>query len=670
MSAPRPAPAAARRLDVICVGRLAVDLYAHQLGARLEDVTSFAKYLGGSSANIAFGCARLGLRAAMASRVGDDPMGRFLRETLAAEGCDVSHVSVDPERLSALVLLGIKDRETFPLVFYRQSCADMAIEERDVEEKFVASSRALLVTGTHFSTEHTHRVSSLAVERARRNDVRTVLDIDYRPVLWGLTKPEAGAERYVPSVDVTAHLAAILPSFDVVVGTEEEFRIAGGRDGLVDALRAVRAVTPAVLVVKLGAAGSAVIEGEVPARIEEAPIVPGFPVKVMNVLGAGDAFMAGLLSGWLSGRDWRASARLGNACGALVVARHACSASMPTPAELDHFISRPALTRPDQDPRLARLHRVTPRRRRWDDLNVLAFDHRAQLEDLAREAGTSADRLPALKRLLVRAVAETERAMGLAGHVGALIDDTYGEDALFAATGRGWWLGRPVEVPGSTPLEFEGGRSIGTRLQSWPREQVVKCLVRFHPDEPEAQRREQELQLRTLQDAVQASGHELLLEVIPPRSLPHDERTVLRAVTRLYDVGIAPEWWKLEPMAADQWRELDQLVAERDPHCRGVVILGLNARIDELAEAFREAATSRTCRGFVVGRTIFQEPSRAWLAGRIDDAALVAEVRSNFEALVRLWREARGGAAANGAEEAHGEAHGLGPELGLGLAGA
>jgi len=206
---------------------------------------------------------------------------------------------------------------------------------------------------------------------------------------------------------------------------------------------------------------------------------------------------------------------------------------------------------------------------------------------------------------------------------------------------------------------------------------VVKCLVRFHPDEPEAQRREQELQLRTLQDAVQASGHELLLEVIPPRSLPHDERTVLRAVARLYDAGIAPEWWKLEPMAADQWRELDRLVAERDPHCRGVVILGLNARIDELAEAFREAATSRTCRGFVVGRTIFQEPSRAWLAGRIDDAALVSEVRSNFEALVRLWREARGGATADGAEQAgeevdaaRGEAHaGLGPGLGLGLGG-
>lgn len=106
--------ASGRQLDLICLGRLGVDLYAQQVGARLEDVSSFAKYLGGSSANIAFGTARLGLKSAMLSRVGDDHMGRFLLESLAREGCDVSAIKVDPERLTALVLLGLKDRETFP----------------------------------------------------------------------------------------------------------------------------------------------------------------------------------------------------------------------------------------------------------------------------------------------------------------------------------------------------------------------------------------------------------------------------------------------------------------------------------------------------------------------------------------------------------------------------
>src|ERR1700675_3045184 len=135
--------ATGRTRDIVCLGRLAVDLYAQQVGARLEDVTSFAKYLGGSSGNIAFGTARLGLKSAMLTRVGSDHMGRFLSETLAAEGCDVSHVRIDPDRLTALVLLGIKDRDTFPLVFYRENCADMALSDSDFAEPFIASSKTL-----------------------------------------------------------------------------------------------------------------------------------------------------------------------------------------------------------------------------------------------------------------------------------------------------------------------------------------------------------------------------------------------------------------------------------------------------------------------------------------------------------------------------------------------
>lgn len=254
-----PAPpgrcAPGRNLDLICLGRLGVDLYAQQIGARLEEVGSFAKYLGGSSANIAFGVARLGLRSAMLTRVGDDHMGRFLTETLAKEGCDTSRVRVDHERLTAMVLLGIKDRDTFPLIFYREDCADMALDENDFDEAFIASSKALLITGTHFSTKQVHRASLRALDCARRNNVRTVLDIDYRPVLWGLTGKADGETRFIANQDVSAHLQHILPLFDLVIGTEEEFRIAGGRESLQASLAAVREHTAATLVLKRGALG-------------------------------------------------------------------------------------------------------------------------------------------------------------------------------------------------------------------------------------------------------------------------------------------------------------------------------------------------------------------------------------------------------------------------------
>jgi 5-dehydro-2-deoxygluconokinase len=177
---------------------------------------------------------------------------------------------------------------------------------------------------------------------------------------------------------------------------------------------------------------------------------------------------------------------------------------------------------------------------------------------------------------------------------------------------------------------------------AWPEEHIVKCLVQFHPDDDVDNRLQQESQVRLLYEAVQASGHELLLEIIPPRNLPQQPDTVYRALKRFYNLGIYPEWWKLEPMSAAQWQAIDALIAERDPYCHGVVLLGLDASIEELAEGFREASASRSCRGFAVGRTIFREPSRQWLGGEIDDSTLVQKVRTNFEALIGVWRQVRG----------------------------
>jgi 5-dehydro-2-deoxygluconokinase len=634
--------ASGRRYDIVCLGRFAVDFYAQQIGSRLEDVASFAKYLGGSSANTAFGCARLGLSAAMAARVGDDAMGRFLSETLAREGCDVSRVSIDPARLTAAVVLGIKDRDTFPLIFYRENCADMAVTEDDVAADFLAQSKALLITGTHFSTPQVHHVSSVALARARANDVRTILDIDYRPVLWGLTKRGDGETRFIASDTVTAHLQAMLPSFDLVIGTEEEFAIAGGSTDIIEALRAARRVSAATFVVKRGPMGCAVIDGVIPASLDEAFNGRGVRVEVLNVLGAGDAFSAGFLSGWLRGEDYDACCRYANACGALVVSRHGCAPAMPTRVELDHFLANTArITQPDKDVELTRLHRVTAPRAPRPELFIFAFDHRDPFFEMVRAAGADEGRLPALKKLFVGAVAETEAARGLQGRVGLLCDDRYGHDALNAATGRGWWIGRPVEWPGSNPLVFEHGRSVGTTLLGWPTEHVVKCLVAFHPDDAIENRLENEAQLKSLYDAVQASGHELLIEIVPPKDLPPAPDVLLRGVKRLYNLGILPEWWKLPPLSRDEWAALDALIAERDPHCRGVVLLGLSAPVDAIARGFAAAAPSRSCRGFAVGRTIFGDPARSWLAGAIDDRELVAGVRRNFETLIDAWTEAR-----------------------------
>ena len=638
--------ATGRDLDLICLGRLGVDLYAQQVGARLEDVSSFAKYLGGSSANIAFGTARLGLRSAMLSRVGDDHMGRFLLESLTREGCDVSAVKVDAQRLTALVLLGLKDRETFPLVFYRENCADMALRADDIDPAFIGTSKALLITGTHFSTEGVYQASLKALEYAEQHNVRRVLDIDYRPVLWGLAGKADGETRFVANETVSAHVQSILPRFDLIVGTEEEFLIAGGGTDLLAALRKVRSLTDAALVVKLGPQGCTVIHGPIPARLEDGAIYPGVRVDVLNVLGAGDAFMSGFLSGWLEDATDERCCQLANACGALVVSRHACAPAMPTRAELDYLFNSPVpITRPDQDQALQRLHQVSVPRKQWQQLFVFAFDHRWQLLEMAQQYGRDHASICALKQLFIKAVEQVEidvRQRGIDADVGLLADQRFGQDSLNAATGRGWFIARPVEVQGSRPLAFEHGRSIGSNLIAWPQEHIIKCLVQFHPDDEPMLRLEQEAQIKGLYQASLASGHELLLEIIPPKDHPSTFPDVMyRAIKRLYNLGIYPAWWKIEAQTPAVWQQLDALIQARDPYCRGVLLLGLNAPAAALAEGFGHARNSTTCRGFAVGRTIFQEPGRAWLAGEIDDATLIEHVQRTFVQLIDAWQAAR-----------------------------
>jgi 5-dehydro-2-deoxygluconokinase len=629
-----------RKLDLICLGRAAVDIYGEQIGSRLEDMNSFAKYLGGSSGNIAYGTARLGLKSAMLTRVGDEHMGRFVREELARAGVDTSHLVTDPERLTGLVLLGIKDQETFPLIFYRKDCADMAISTRDFDPAFIGSAKALLITGTHFSTEQTYAASRQAIDYAKATGTRVILDIDYRPVLWGLTSPGDGETRFISSEGVTQHLQTILPDLDLIVGTEEEVHIAGGSTDTLTALRRIRELSRATIVLKLGARGCTVLDGTIPASEADFEVHTGVRVDVLNVLGAGDAFLSGFLRGWLRERSHAQSCAYGNACGALVVSRHGCAPAIPSAEELDDYMARAeTIPRPDLDPRLNYLHRVTTQRSAttWSDLCILAFDHRKQLFDMAREEGVEPGRIKTLKRLLVQATEAGAKRLG-SSQPGVLIDDTYGQDALNDVTGRGWWIGRPVEFPSSRPIELEGGRNIGAKLKQWPREHIVKCLVFYHPGDQLALRRTQERQVIELYQACCASGHELLLELIPPRDRDHDDATYLEAMTRFYNLGVFPDWWKLAPQSPANWQRISDLIAQRAPHCRGVVMLGLDAAPEALKQGFMDSAGFDICKGFAVGRTIWSAPSRQWLRGELDDRQLIEAVVDNYLELTAYWK--------------------------------
>ncbi|MDO4682032.1 MAG: 5-dehydro-2-deoxygluconokinase [Lautropia sp.] len=641
-----------RPIDIACLGRLAVDLYGESLGVGLENTASFRKYLGGSSANIAFGTARLGLKSAMISRVGNEQMGRFLIDTLEKEGCDTSQVAIDPERLTALVFLALKDQETFPLLFYRRDCADMALSESDIDEDFLGRCKALLVTGTHLSTPSVLAASRKALQAARRQGAVTVLDIDYRPVLWGLTHTGDGETRYIASDSVSEHLQTQLGLFDLIIGTEEEFMIAGGvANDLPGSLKAARACTDAVFVLKRGAMGCQVFEGPIPDDIDQVEIFSGERVEVLNVLGAGDAFASGFMSGLIQGKCYREAARIANICGAIVVSRHGCAPAMPSPAEVEYWLTKQAGLRPDLDEHLQHLHRVSIRRPQWPQVCVLAFDHRSQFEALVAGHGVDYDEIPRLKQLIFSALESIEQKRpDLAGKLGLLADETYARQVLSNATERepAWWIGRPVEQPGSRPLCFDGTDSIASRLGSIPFEHTIKCLLFYHPEDSVSMRLAQERRVLELWEATRQSGHELLLELIVPRSMPpgvldrDPDSIILRTVARFYHLGVKPQWWKLAGMRADAWAKLAQLIEQHDPWCRGAVLLGLNQPEEQLLAHFREAVNP-VVKGFMIGRTVWHAPLNELLAGRIDEATCRQQMAANFERLIDGWLASRSG---------------------------
>ena len=632
-------------LDLLTIGRSSIDLYGSQVGGRLEDMGSFRKYIGGSPTNIACGTARLGLRSGLITRVGDEHMGRFIREQLVREGVDVRGVATDPHRLTALVILGIRDREQFPLIFYRADCADMALCEDDIDEAMIADACAVLATGTHLSHPRTEAAVIKALDLARRHGARTALDIDYRPNLWGLAGHGDGESRFVESAAVTARLQATLHLFDLIVGTEEEFHIAGGSTDTIAALRNVRAITPATLVCKRGAAGAVAFTGAIPDTLDEGEAGPGFPIEVFNVLGAGDGFFSGLMKGWLDNEAWPRALEYANACGALAVSRHGCTPAYPSLAELEFFLRR-GVVRPDlrNDAELEQVHWATNRHRRtggdWSTMRVFAFDHRMQLEQMP---GYTPAKGGAFKELCLKAALQVQA--GKPGY-GILCDSRIGRDALHAASGTGLWIGRPAEWPGSRPLELEPelGLDCGG-LETWARENVVKVLCFCHPGDDAATRAAQEETVKRLWEAARRNDLEFLLEIIPSKVGPVDNDTTATLIRQFYAAGIFPDWWKLEPMTESvAWRKAIAAIEEHDPHTRGIVVLGLDAPEAELAESFAVAAAFPLVRGFAVGRTIFGAVARAWLDGDLTDDEAVAEMARRYGRLCGIWDKARAGA--------------------------
>ncbi|HZS76396.1 MAG TPA: 5-dehydro-2-deoxygluconokinase [Ktedonobacteraceae bacterium] len=328
--------------DIVAMGRSSIDLYSNNIGAPFEEITSFAAYVGGCPTNISVGTRRLGLRPALLTAVGDDQVGNFILHFLRNEGVETRYIPTKAGRRSSAVVLGIEPPDRFPLTYYRDNCADIALTIDDVLPVPIAQSKVLLISGTGLSQEPSRSATLFAAETARQAGVPVALDIDFRPDQWHDAR----------AFGITIRSALRL--VDVVIGTEDEINAAMLSDtsqvqvahsqvsdarvsGDIEfAIAQLLRLGPRVLAQKRGAAGARLhLAGEKETTVID---VPGFPVEVQNILGAGDAFASGLLYGFVKGWDWHRAARLGNACGAILVTKHGCANFMPTYDEVMAFV--------------------------------------------------------------------------------------------------------------------------------------------------------------------------------------------------------------------------------------------------------------------------------------------------------------------------------------------
>jgi 5-dehydro-2-deoxygluconokinase len=328
-----------RPLDLLTIGRSSIDLYSADIGQPFELISAFNAFVGGCPLNIATGSARLGLKTAILTGLGNDKVGDFIQHFLEGENIGMEWVPRIAGTRTSAVLLGIEPPDRFPLVYYRDNCADIALDLDHVEAIPFSQIRAAVFSGTAFSKDPSRTAMLLALEKCKEANVITLLDIDFRSDQW----PDPRAFGIV--------LRSVLPMFAYVLGTEEELlatflsdraqleikhqQISAPeiRGDIANAIQRVLASGVQTLVVKRGKEGASIFENG-----KEEVRVPGFPVEVVNVLGAGDAFCAGFSFGLLSEWPLYKSVRMANACGAMIVGREGCANFMPAFQEVNKFI--------------------------------------------------------------------------------------------------------------------------------------------------------------------------------------------------------------------------------------------------------------------------------------------------------------------------------------------
>lgn len=611
--------------DIAILGQPFVDLYGEQIGSSLEEMLSFKKMIGGSAASIAIGCARLGLRISLISQVGDDEMGQFIIDTLQQENIDIKQVKKLPSLQTPLILRGTQNQKAFPAISYPTSPFAILRKENS-DSDHISKTNTLLVTAMNFLNEQTKHASRKAMIGAKENQIKIILSLDIFPLKANTS-------------EVFTALETILPLCDLIVGHEEDFQMAAGILNTYSALKHLRTLTSAILVINTEHGGF-VINDQIPAPWYNTTSHPGFKIDNHYNFAAKNAFISGFLYGWLEKNALEKCCEFAMASKAIVQSRYDRTADLPSHDELTAYLSdhNNIVAKTLEAPHFSHIHYASTHVTRQQHHLAFTFGYHQQWQKMAQHFNADEATIHQAKNLIAHALKDIAASTPFS----SIICDSDVQPHILELFPQEHTIMHALESPGEIPLRFKNDPDLSQLMLQWPKNHGAKISLIYHPDDRYVLRGQQETTVSLLHRACRTTQHELFIELIPPAASLTTASTISHIMQRFYEIGIYPDWWQIMPPRDQRsWDSIARIISENDRYCRGVMVLGHLATLEQLPLMFDFACKQPFCKGFIISRSIFQQSLEQWFARRIDDQSLIEAVATSYQKAIDLWNEAR-----------------------------
>lgn len=579
-------------IDIICVGNAAVYLYSEQNGTPLDRASTFAKHVGGSAPTTAIGCSRLGLKSALLTSVGDDPMGKFFIDHLATERVNTSLIQVSPQKQTALSL----KTHRMQTLSYGEEAACLSLDD-----KSQISAKAVLFTAELFSDPATATMAKDLIRYVHDQGMEVILSLD--------------------SQSSCKSLESVYSLCSLIIGTEAGIQAATEKTDSSTAIQCIQGLSSAKIV-KIQESGGCTLyqKGE---KALEAPLN-----DTKEVSDSYEAFISGFLSAKLQGEENSICCKWANHCQVISSAHQSTPPTLPYKSALQLALEEPQRI---NEGRLIKLHQTLTR----DDedtrpLCLIAFDHRQQMQAYSNDS----QHIQHFKGLLYDAFSRAREKTSDC-QLGIIVDDQFGAQVQARAMQDGVFCASSIEETNSFPIRFLKGQEASHILRHWPKNRAVKALIRISPQHTGEMEELQWERLLHLNQACIDWGQKLLIEMVVPASVPDAHTWVHQAIQRACSEGVQPTWWKLPPYPEiEMWRGIQDTIRRRTPHCKGILVIGQGEAWTSLANKLPNLSQVEMIRGFAIGRSIWRQAAESWFNKRMEDEAVVQQVAERYEHLI------------------------------------